>query len=266
MPEITVDKYSCVQCGQCVLNCPGMLFTRKNWSETPSLVPNADAECINCAHCVVGCPVGAITVGEITRSMCQSIPKESIPRFEHISSLVRMRRSIRHFADKQLEKSKIENLLDIVRWAPSARNGLPVKWAIVYGREKMQELGALIIDWMRNNEMFRKQVEAWDDGKDMVLRGAPVLAVAYTDSSATWPEVDCTIAVQTLDFCAAAMRLGSCWAGYFIRAAQNDPKISDWLGLQKTDKVQAALMLGYIGPEAYTLIPHRPENEVRWVY
>ena len=266
MPDsIQLDRYLCVRCGQCILGCPSQLFSRRNLSDCPAIAPHADEVCINCGHCVAGCPVGAISVAGLGVDACQTIPRESIPRFEHISTLVRMRRSIRQFDEKPLEKAKLDSLLDVVRWAPSARNAQPLKWIVVQSREKMLELGNLIANAMRGKEHYVRQVEAWDNENDMILRGAPVLAIVYTESDAIFPEVDCTIAMETLDLCAAAMRLGSCWAGYFIRAAQEDSAIKDWLGLTNKEKVQAALLLGYPGQEVYKRIPFRKELEIKWI-
>ncbi len=262
---LQIDRYQCVRCGQCVLSCPNQLYTRKNHSECPSLVPNASEACINCGHCVAGCPVGAITVGGLGHEACQTIPKESIPRFDHIATLVRMRRSIRHFEEKPVEIAKLESLLDVVRWAPSARNGQPVKWIVVRHRDKMLELGELIAETMRGQDPYKRQVDAWDEGNDMILRGASTLVVAYTEPDAIFAEVDCTIAVETLELCAVALRLGTCWAGYFIRAAQANPAIGNWLGLKKTEKIQAAILVGYPGQEVYKRIPFRKELEVKWI-
>ena len=91
------------------------------------------------------------------------------------------------------------------------------------------------------------------------------MVIAYTGADAIFPEVDCTIAVETLDLCAAAMQLGSCWAGYFMRAAQMDRTLQKWLGLKKGEKVQAALLLGYPSLEVYKRIPFRKELEIQWI-
>ena len=155
--------------------------------------------------------------------------------------------------------------MDIVRWAPTARNMQQVKWIVINSREKMHELAGMMIKSMKNNEKFQRQVEAWDIGKDVILRGAPALAIAYTDSEYSWGEVDSTIAMQTLDLCATAMRFGTCWAGYFIALAQNVPDIPKWLGLQSNEKIQAALMFGYPGFEAYHRIPYRKEIDLRLI-
>lgn len=262
----TIDKYLCVRCGQCVASCPSGLLRRKAATEYPTVIDHAEDYCIACHHCVAVCPVGAVSVSGIKADDCQPFAKENIPRFDHIATLARMRRSIRRYSEKPLEDRIIIQLLDVVRWAPSAKNGLPVKWIVVNGREKVRELGTLAIDWLATQPGGDMLKAAWDAGGDPVFRGAPCLIAAYTDSAALWPAVDTAIAVETLDLCVAAMRLGGCWAGYFIRAAQNDPAIRDWLGLEATQTVHGGLMLGYVGDEVYQKIPYRPELELRWIH
>ena len=265
MAKIVVDKYVCVRCGQCVLTCPSGLFTRNSAKDYPAIAEGADEICISCHHCVAACPGGGICVDAVSGKDCEPITNEMLPRFDHTANLIRVRRSIRQYARKPLDEQVIAQMLNVVRWAPSAKNGLPVKWIVVKGYEKVHELAGLIIEWMRPNESLKSLVAAWDAGGDPVLRGAPCLIVAYTEESAIWPVVDCAIAVGTLDLCAAAMRLGSCWAGFFTRAAQNDPTINHWLGLTDNQTVQGGLMLGHIGGEVYRRIPHRPELDLRWI-
>ena len=264
--SIQIDRDQCVRCGQCLLSCPNQLFTRKNHNENPVIAPYATEVCIQCGHCVAGCPAGAITVDQWGHEACQTISRENTPRFEYIAKLVRTRRSVRHFENKLLKMATLESLLDIVRWAPSARNAQPIQWIVVHSHEKMVQLGNLVVKTLRKQEHFKRQVEAWDAGNDMILRGAPAMVIATTASDAIFPEVDCAIAVEILDLCAAAMQLGSCWAGFFIRAAQADPAIQSWLGLKNNEKVHAALLLGYPNLEAYKRIPFRNELEIKWIF
>ena len=265
MKKIVVDKYTCARCGQCTLACPSRLFVQDTVKDYPSVVEGAGEICLSCHHCIAACPSGCIRVDGVSSKDCEPFTKEVTPRFDHIANLIRLRRSIRRYDPKPLDDKIIVQLLNVVRWAPSAKNGWPVKWIVVNGYEKVHELAGLVIEWMRPDEALKTLVAAWDAGKDPVLRGAPCLIVAYTDDSALWPVVDTTIAVETLDLCAAAMRLGSCWAGFFIRAAQNEPIINRWLGLRDTQTVHGGLMIGHIDSEVYRRIPPRPELDLRWI-
>ncbi len=261
-----IDRYLCVRCGQCVASCPMGLFQRKQATEYPTVVDHAENACIACNHCVSVCPVGAVSVGNIGADDCQVFAKESVPRFDHIATLARMRRSIRRYSDKPVEDRIIVQMLDVVRWAPSAKNGLPVKWVVINNREKLLELGAIALQWLEKQPGGEVLRAAWNAGEDPIFRGAPCLVAAYTESTAIWPQVDTAIAVETLDLCVTAMRLGSCWAGFFIRAAQNDPEINAWLGLTTTQQVHGGLMLGHIGDEVFQKIPYRPELDLRWIH
>ncbi|GHT17220.1 nitroreductase [Planctomycetales bacterium] len=268
MEKIIIDKYLCVRCGQCVAVCPNNLLYRRTTNDYPSVAAEAETTCIKCNHCVAVCPVGAVAVDGIDAAACTKITRESFPRFEHIETLVRTRRSIRRYSDQQFEDRTVEQLLDVVRWAPSAKNGLPVKWIAINSRKKVRELGGLVIDWVKTLPNMERLIKSWDEGNDPIFRGAPCVIAAYTDNAAYWPAADAVIAVETLDLCAAAKRLGSCWAGFFVQAAQSAAAKTDinrWLGLSENETVQGGLMIGYVGDAAYQRIPHRPQISLRWI-
>jgi ferredoxin len=269
MAEITIDKYLCVKCGQCIVACPARIYQRKSPNDYPSAASYAEEVCIGCAHCLAVCPVGAITVDGKTNADCVSFADGSVPRFEQIANLARLRRSIRSYSDKPMDNGTIEQMLDVVRYAPTAINGLPVKWIAVNGRKKVLELAALVSEWSKTQLPKSALLLAeWERGGDPFFRGAPCVIIAYTDETAVWPVVDATIAVETLDLCAAAKHLGSCWAGYFVRAAQSKESkgaINAWLGLKDNETAQGGLMLGHTGTVAYQRIPYRPELSLRWI-
>ena len=162
----------------------------------------------------------------------------------------------------------IEQLLDVVRWAPTAKNGLPVKWVIVNSASKVRELAGVVMNWLKTQPNTSPMVEVWDKGGDPVFRGAPCVIGAYTDDTTShWSAMDTAIAVETFDLCATAMRLGTCWAGTFVRAAQSAEKsvIHQWLGLSETETIHGGLMVGHIGEEVYQRIPYRPEASKMWI-
>jgi nitroreductase len=241
------------------------VFTRNSALEGTVVRHGGEERCIACNHCLAICPVNAIAVNGLDGSDCDIFSDGVYPRLEHIISLVQMRRSIRTYSDAPVETHKIEQLLNAVRWAPSAKNRLPVKWLVINGREKVVELGTLVINWFRRLKGMEEMLEAWDNGLDPIFRGAPCVIAAYTAADSEWAAVDCTIAMQTFDYCAVAMRLGTCWAGYFVRVARNDHDINKWLGLSRNEEIYASLMLGNTAGEFYPKIPPRPEAKVKWI-
>jgi nitroreductase len=209
-----------------------------------------------------------LTVDNVGSRDCLEFDKTAAVRFEHVAHLARKRRSIRRYSDQPLEDRVIEQLLDVVRWAPTAKNGLPVKWVIINSAAKVRELAGLIMEGIKTQPNLVRMVEEWNKGNDPIFRGAPCVIGAYTDDvAAQWSPIDTAIAVETLDLCTAAMRLGACWAGIFVRAAQSPAKpiLNKWLGLKETDTIHGGLMIGHIGEEIYQRIPYRPEAPKIWI-
>jgi len=270
MQKITLNQNLCVRCGQCTLVCPNRIFLRQNKEDYPACIEEAEQICIACCHCVAACLGKAITIGNVSAGDCLEYDTNTVLRFEHLTHLLRSRRSIRCYSDKPLEDRVIEQLLDVVRWAPTAKNGLPVKWVIINSADKVKELAGLVIDWIKKQPGTEAMAEAWNKGGDPVFRGAPCVIAAYTDDAsplAGWSPIDTAITVETLDICAAAMRLGTCWAGIFVRAAQSSDKqiINKWLGLNDTETIHGGLMIGHIGEVLYQRIPYRPEAPKIWI-
>jgi nitroreductase len=139
---------------------------------------------------------------------------------------------------------------------------------IINNAAKVRELAGMVMDWIKKQPHTERMVEVWDKGGDPIFRGAPCVIGAYTDdATARWAAADTAIAVETLDLCASAMRLGTCWAGIFVRAAQSAEKntINQWLGLSEAETIHGGLMIGHIGEEIYQRIPYRPEAPKIWI-
>ena len=107
-------------------------------------------------------------------------------------------------------------------------------------------------------------VTAWDAGNDLVLRDAPLLAIAHATAEGLSPVIDSTIAATSLELAATACGLGSCWAGYFMHAAPHQKLIAERLTLPAGHNVCAALMMGY--PKlTYHRVPPRKKSAVTWL-
>jgi nitroreductase len=177
--------------------------------------------------------------------------------------LFRSRRSIRSYKREPVPGATLEELLNISRWAPTAKNVQPVHWIVLQKAEDVAGLSAMVIDWMRARQIQPHIVQAFDQGWDIIHRGAPCLLVAHASSSGIKPVEDCCIAMATVEAAAPAFGLGACWAGFFMSAAKEHQPIHDFLRLPEGHGVFAALMLGY--PRvSYYRIPPRQELKVQW--
>ncbi|MDM8536078.1 nitroreductase family protein [Desulfobacterales bacterium HSG17] len=262
MDFIKIDKNLCNKDGICIATCPFLLF-KKGRDDFPVTIEYAETMCIDCRHCVSVCPTGAITIKGVAADDCKPIRKDLIVSEDAIEQLIKTRRSIRAYKSKPVPQDVLNRLINIMRWAPTARNGQPVSWIVVQEKEKIHKIGAMTAQWMRETDLLPQIADAYDQGVDMILRNAPVIVVAHADAGGFNPVADCTIAITDLELAAHAFGIGGCWAGFFMRASNGYKPLVELLSLPKNHKVYGALMLGY--PKyKYHRIPTRKPAEIRW--
>lgn len=262
MNRIVIDSEKCLQDGLCIQECPFGVFTSSE-NGVPTVAAGAEAGCIDCGHCIALCPGAAIYVNGKGSEDCDPVQRELLVSREQVVQLFRSRRSIRSYKTEAVERSTLEGLLNISRWAPTAKNVQPVHWIVLQKAGDVAELSAMVIDWMRAKQIQPDIVQAFEQGWDIIHRGAPCLLVAHASSTGIKPVEDCCIAMATVEAAAPAFGLGACWAGFFMSAAREHQGITDFLNMPEGHRVYAALMLGY--PKyTYHSIPPRKELQVEW--
>jgi nitroreductase/Pyruvate/2-oxoacid:ferredoxin oxidoreductase delta subunit len=265
MPRLEILTETCSRCGSCVAACPLLCLTPGEANEPPSVRENGENYCISCGHCAAICPTSSVQLNGKTGADFENAPSWNSPdAFEQFSQVVKSRRSIRKYESRPVQREMLDRLLDLCRWTPTALNIQPVRWIVVNDAVKVHQLAEKVIDYFRREKVLVSVVGAWDQGIDMIHRDAPCLVIAHADKTGRRSKVDCTIAVQTLDYAAPLLGLGACWAGFFMNAAANDPSIGELLGLPEEHAIEAALMVGY-PKEQYLRVPKRNEAEVRYI-
>jgi nitroreductase len=139
--------------------------------------------------------------------------------------VVLTRKSIRSYTDKPVEPEKLNEVLEMARWAPSWANRQCTQYIIVTDKEKITQIAA---------------ERSW-------IKQAPILLVACADPQISGSHdgmnyylVDVGISMQQLVLAAANLGLGTCWIGAFDEA-----KVKQALGVPAGIKVVALTPLGY---------------------
>jgi len=157
----------------------------------------------------------------------------------------------------------LESLLDVARRAPTATNSQTLHWIVVEGKDKVHELAQSVIDGSRAAGVSTALLKLWEDGYDIVLRGAPTVVVACAPEEYAWRKEDCAIALTYLELAAEARGLGVCWAGYLTRVCATHAPLREMLSVPAGFAVCGGLMLGE-GTYAYRRIPPRKPLSVQW--
>jgi len=270
--QFILDENTCSKCGTCLTVCPMAALEFKE-SGFPGFKP--EAACLLCGHCEAVCPTGSARVEDEILAPPLVRPELSHLTPDQIGNHLRMRRSIRQYLEKPAEKAILEQLLDIARFAPSACNLQAIKWLVIYEREEVKKLAGMVIDWLRYlrdnpkaaarlaDMPLESLIGAWENGFDVISRGAPHLVIAYSEKANRFAQVDAPIALTYLEIGLPAFGLGACWGGFFDMALTFWPPIQEALKLPEGCKSFGTLMVGY--PKyKYRRIPQRNKLDVTW--
>ncbi len=272
MKFLEVNEQSCNQDGICAAVCPvGIIKIKKG--QYPAPVSKAAEFCIRCGHCVAACPTGSLAHRELPIEQFPPVQPGLNLSPDLCEHFLRSRRSIRNYKDKLVSREDITRLIEMARYAPSGHNSQCAEWLVVDEREEVRRLSSFVVDWMKwtirnvpevaRNLYLDATVKRWERGKDVILRGAPVLVVAHADKDNRMASSTCTIALTYLELAAPSLGLGGCWAGYFHAAAASFPPLQEALALPDGHLTYGGMMLGYPRFKYHRLPPRKPPR-VTW--
>jgi len=266
MSLIDVNPDKCIKCGLCVKVCPlGIIETGAD------CFPESFWEgCIACGHCVAVCPTAAIDNKLAPLKNQKPRDKANDITSKQAEEFLRSRRSIRWFKDKTPSNEEIEKVLDIARYAPTARNTQGISYLVVKDKKILSEITRVIVDFM---EEFTKKLEDPSaiiqaqnriekyrkHKKDIVLLGAPVLILALSNKNNRFKKNSSDLAMLYAQLYAPTIGLGTCWAGIFEAAASSGYEpLMKMLNISDEKEITAATMLGYPQYEHQRLVDRNP--------
>lgn len=273
MALFTVDAEKCKRDAICVQECTARIIQLLEDAPVPVLVDGGEEFCINCGHCVAICPHEALSLNTMPAHDLQPIDKELLASPEQLEHTFKSRRSIRSYKETPLDRETIERLIEMARYAPSGHNLQNVNWLVINGRDRLDALTGIVVDWMKfmvtsGHEIAQlyhmdRPIAAWEAGMDRILRAAPHLIVAYGPAQTPASQSACTVALTQLELAAFSMGLGACWAGYFNAAATFFPPMQEALALPDGNQCYGAMMIGR--PKfKYHRIPLRNPASIMW--
>ncbi|MEZ7893514.1 MAG: nitroreductase family protein [Candidatus Wallbacteria bacterium] len=253
--QVIFNHAKCVKCGLCKRICPMEIIEIKDKNTPPEVSKENLESCIQCGHCESVCPNNAVRVeGPLLVEVPRLTPEMPLV-FSSLSYHMKMRRSIRHYLDKPVEKEKLNKLFDTVRYAPTGVNRQQINWLILYDTEEVKKLASIVIDWMKDcvnqkfpfaEEMgFEYNITAHESNIDVICRSAPHVAITYGPAGIPICQTDAAIALSYLELAAPTLGLGCCWGGFISFAAAYWPPLTEFLKLPKGQAYLGSMMIGY---------------------
>ncbi|EKQ57699.1 MAG: nitroreductase [Clostridium sp. Maddingley MBC34-26] len=216
-----------------------------------------------CGHCVTTCPTGALSISKLSKENCSETKDELDISKDAALQFLKSRRSVRAYKEKAINNDILFKVLDTTRWAASAGNFHSVHWLMIEDTNEARKLAALVIEYLRKEEPNHKFIRAWEEGHDMVFRGAPHIVVAHASKDNRYAAVECIIATTYMELAAHAFGLGACWSSTLQRAFNGSIAVREFFDLPLEHSVYGTLMIGY--PKVkYRMIPERSPINVKW--
>jgi nitroreductase/NAD-dependent dihydropyrimidine dehydrogenase PreA subunit len=267
------DTTKCTLCNNCFAVCPVRIISKEQKTGYPFVADDKVASCILCGHCEAVCPTNAVKVNH--EKLLQAPTPLDVEKLtpKQLKAYFMSRRSIRAYKKESVGKAVLEEILDIVRYAPSGVNRQPVQWIVVQDPKTVSQLSNAVVDWMREGLErkaplagvlnFKGLVRSWDEGNDPICRNAPHLVIAHGSKDDRMASGDAMIALAHLELLTPAFGLGACWAGYFGVAASASQNLKNLIELPQDHVVFGALMLGF--PKYnYVRVPMRNRASIVW--
>ena len=147
---ILVDETTCTRCGICSIVCPMRIIGPTDEITLPRVKDEKAGMCIACGHCEVSCPSQSLILNVRPDERVSLRTAAGMLAPEDLGIYLKKRRTVRHYTKEPVPREKIEEVLDIARYAASGGNAQPVQWRVVYDPAEVHRLAGLTVDWMRS--------------------------------------------------------------------------------------------------------------------
>ena len=221
MIHFEVDEEKCTRCGLCAKDCPVNIISMK--TGFPVIPSEHEIRCYKCQHCLAICPTGAVSILGLQPE--DSLPLSgSFPAAEQMATLIKGRRSVRHFYNENLDPEQIQDLLEVAWHAPTGVNSRQVRFTVIddgealarFRDEAYEGLARLVREKKlpEQRAYFAEFLRMWrETGQDVLFRGAPHLVVATAPRSVASPLPDSLIALAYFELYAQTRGIGTVWNG-----------------------------------------------------
>ena len=165
------------------------------------------------------------------------------------AELLKNRRAIRDFEDKDVPPALVNAILQDSTLAPSASNNQPCRYIVVQCRKTIKALSDeskanLLKDNAEKKIKLNSDYVAFLQNKDFnVFYNASCLIYIVGSASVGTLDVDAALAASYMMFSATDRGLGTCWVA--LGANIRDPKLRAELGIPENCRIVAPIILGY---------------------
>jgi nitroreductase/NAD-dependent dihydropyrimidine dehydrogenase PreA subunit len=282
-----IDYDKCTECGMCVDACTAKLYSETDDKNKKIVFRNPHDVCVKCGHCIAVCPEEAILFDheDLAYNFEGTKNLPDIVSYDDLMKILRMRRSIRVYKDKPVPKKKLEQVLQAMRYAPTASNRQNWQLTVVTNKKEIAYLSKestkdlklakrllplryLALPFLsaglrkrakdpRTEVILDRELGAVEKGEDIVFFDAPCVIILYSRPyTSNMAANDAGVVITHGMLAAQALGLGTCWIGIAQRVFQKR-KIKKHFKVPKGYNVYGVITLGIPDIEYQRAPPRR---------
>lgn len=270
-----VDTSKCIGCTLCMQDC---IVSDIEMLNGKAHIKNES--CIECGHCIAICPKEAVSDIDYDMSNIQEYKKEDFDiDSDRLLNFIKFRRSTRLFQNKDVEDEKLKKIIEAGRFTQTGSNMQNVSYVVV--KDKLQELRKMVLETLNSLgenllsqettpatikkycymwiKMYNDFLEDPINSEDKLFFKTPALIIVKSSSA-----VNASLAASNMELMTNALGLGTYFSGFLQRAAEVNPKINEFLGLEETESLVNCMVIGYPRVKYKRTVP-RKEAKITWM-
>ena len=183
----------------------------------------------------------------------------------NILKIIKTRRSTRSFKEIEVEKEKLDQIIEAARYAPSGGNNQSSHFIVIQNKQFLDELANIAQVEFSNMEVTEDMYKSLKSSILQSKKGnyvfhylAPVLVVVCNKKGYGNAMADSACAIENMLIMANALDLGSCYINQLTWLSEHEV-IRNKLNLNEDEVVCGAVAIGY--PNTIDGLPNRQPLE-----
>ena len=262
MPILGIDYEKCINCMECVRDCPAFLYHENEEGKLIYADPNN--RCILCGHCISVCPEDAILYEDMGETFTfEGIRNlESIISYKDIFKFLSALRVVRRYKKDKIPEDIIEKILNVMQYAPTGANIRSENFTVISDFEILEEISIAIRQAIESHPNLKARFgptfkNLQDEGKNLFFN-APHLIIVHTQIPLNMNYINIGNIITYGRLAAQALGLGTCYHGWTQMALEINKKIKRLIRASGT--TACAFTLGYPSVKYYRVPPRTPKR------